>query len=1450
MRAAAATAGRGKHRTQADGAGVAQGGPGTTITLPALRSPLGAGSPHPASAIVLLFSRGIAAGVHRSADTPHRPAAAPSLHAAHAATRAIIAGLADMAVAQALPTRFPCWCKAVYSWGGETKRDLGFIEGDLIEVLNAGDGAWWMGRLKRDRRMVGLFPSNFVELLGEDYQPWSRNASPMGGPAGAQSSAVEPAQEPPPKPKAKFRRPFGAYAAASAPNPAAAARERLKANGPMASPNGSLKTKSPYSSMKRSSAESRDSTSPTPSARMPSTLRAVSPRPPTKRPSVSRAAVEPAPSRHGSRIRAHSPQPPTQYQHHAHPVSPAPPVQQYNHHRAVSPAPPPQQYMPYTAPSPAPPAQYHDPYRAASPAPPTNYARYSRAPSPAPPQNNYQQYPRAASPAPPTTYQAYPRAPSPAPSFQQPQGYQRAASPAPSFQQPSRAVSPAPSFQYRAYDRGPSPSPYQMHLHAHSRGPSPTPYEYQPEETIDSPPPPPPPHRITYDPSRGPSPAPPQHNGYHTPEPPSPDPRTHNKGSFTPSPLTTAMNDVMSSLQDMTMSRSANSPDEPATPSAPWSPDAFDQVYQASAKKVRAQSAVEVESQGQDEDDMDEEGIPNVNNYFKRMESRLRRMKEQEAALNGELFMPDDANGAPPTVPLKGSAYPRAASSMDDVEPDMERKGSKMLSHRKSAYDVGRNVLGRTFTSKTNSTTTTHTSASTNRSLMSGHSATNMSATSAGSYYRKKLGRDPRPKSMVEPREGASRGFGFDDGRPESPFTGVTYHSSHASQSRPGTSHGREEANNTPANGGPDPLGGLVQPKQKRSGFFRKMIDTAKTQAANARSTIAAGTISRPGSRAASRAQSRAASRAASRMDGNGPNAVDGGGSWTQAGNASAKDMGLGSIDWVQIRRDINRSNSLSNNERTERADRCQMMDFPVLRPIDILYESAEGDEGLDGLPIEEPTDFQATSLAHVDKSARFINSIPLGTSPATLAQGYVCRPYRSDIQRLKAIFTWVSERISWEEDFEGEMDTRHVLQTKRGCSQEIAMVVAEMCASVGLHAEVIRGYLKTPGEPLDLESVARPNHFWNAVIVEGEWRMMDCSLAGPTNPKRAHYSNAGSNVAEAWYFLARPMEMCYTHVPLLPEQQHICPPQPHNVLMALPCATPTYFKHNLQMVDFDTSLLCLDNLEMAHVYINVPEDVECVAEVEARAFSQDMDGDYFESGDVVRKPALAQAEWYSGQKRYTVKALLPGDEGHGVLKIYAGPKGLMHSNKMNPHNLALGLPMTHSGSNPPYSFLTLHPTPHAQRQDLYVAQPQCANIALNNTYVFCVRQHPSSMNKSPEPSPPIQGRASPNPLVRPTSAMSMLSISASGSNYTNPSQASSGSSGGTSVKPAKLAVQTPSGRIIRLTRKSEHMTSTNDADGTAWETIIKIGERGTWRGLVLADRSARWCVFAQWECA
>lgn len=903
------------------------------------------------------------------------------------------------------------------------------------------------------------------------------------------------------------------------------------------------------------------------------------------------------------------------------------------------------------------------------------------------------------------------------------------------------------------------------------------------------------------------------------------------------------MDDVMSSLADMGISRDTKSPE----PIDPWSPEAFDQTYinARGEPPLRANTSLGLGGKNGFEDrvppfnsrqqsDLDiDQAPPELSNYVQRMERRLSKMHKANGRSN------EDRSEDRPAVPPKASFYDRPKSSMGITAP-AEHK----LRHKKSAFEVGKTMLGRTFTNKTNSTSassgakstvtnSTNTTQSTDRSLMSGTSAGGFSSTSAGSLARRKEAIRVRANSAFGTRReqfssGASSQADFTSSRPQTPLTGISYHSSHASE----VPRAQSQAGwHTSVNEGGGVLGGLVAPKPKKSGFFKKMIETAKTGAASARSSIAVGEH-----------------RPAVPSKGVTPNGVTSFGSGFGHAHgqsmSAASEMGLGAgtgVDWVQVRRDVNRSNSLSRIERIERKERCQMMDYPAISPVDELYETCDGDEGEDGNPVEEPTNFQSVNLSLVDKNARFINSLPPMTNPASLATGFVCRPYRSDVQRLRAIFTWVSEKVTWEEDIDSNVDSRRVIQAKRGSAEEVAVLVMEMCSAVGIHAEIVKGYLKAPGEIPELGVMPRSNHWWNAVLVDGEWRFMDCSLAAPSNPRRASYSSASGQTAEAWWFLTRPTELCWTHVPEQHHHQHLCPPMAFEVLLALPCACPSYFKMGLEMVDYDTSLVRIEDLELVHVKFFVPADIECVAEVEARAFERDADGDFFESGDTVKKRALAQAEWIGGQKRYTVKALLPGDEGNGILKIYAGKRGLMHSIRDIPHPLALALPIMHTGDNPPYEFLTRHPTPHAQRHDLYVAQPQCQTLALNNTFVFAIRQHPSSL-PSAAPNP---GGASPIPFARPSSAMSMTSSSAAGS---NPSVA-----GQPARKPAKLAIQAPGGKVLRLMRKDEKNPSTGlsleKGDGGTWETIIKVGERGVWRGLVLADRSARWCVFAEWSC-
>ncbi|KAK3059411.1 hypothetical protein LTS18_010937, partial [Coniosporium uncinatum] len=426
------------------------------------------------------------------------------------------------------------------------------MEGDLIECLNAGDGSWWMGRLKRDRRAVGLFPSNFVEILPETFQPApiSRNASPL---------PLQPPQPSPAKQKSVFRKPFTAYAAPRSPNPEAAEREVQKKGGSLTPLNVKESKHRPYSAMKRPSNErssngSRDS--------------------------------------HGSRDSL--------------PGTQTPSKSKLSHMRSVSPAPPLREN------------QGHDRFRAVSPRP----NMQSRGPSPAP-----QMRSRGPSPARLQYHSSNIRAASPNPAQYQ-NVYDRPLSRSQSSAFP-RMPSPAPS----NVSRGPSPAPYRDD-YQFSRGLSPNP-DF---DTGHSPPPPPPPaHRVPYTTNRAPSPQPMLNNSYqsrvHTPEPQS---ASDGGSGMTPSPLTQHMNDVMSSLQDMGTRDRSPSPEEkePDTPPNVWSPEAFGEIYTASAKKHQANTSIGHGFHGDSgygTNDEHQENMqrfkdvepPQLQSYVQRMESRL-----------------------------------------------------------------------------------------------------------------------------------------------------------------------------------------------------------------------------------------------------------------------------------------------------------------------------------------------------------------------------------------------------------------------------------------------------------------------------------------------------------------------------------------------------------------------------------------------------------------------------------------------------------------------------------------------------------------------------------------------------------------------------------------------------------------------------------------------------------
>ena len=516
------------------------------------------------------------------------------------------------------------------------------------------------------------------------------------------------------------------------------------------------------------------------------------------------------------------------------------------------------------------------------PAPPPR-RKHSRRPSAVPSPQPSMRTGASASPTPtPQSYAASYAQPPAAPMY-------RAASPQPSYRAPSpaplRPHSPLPSTYHdgSAYpqilpgSRQPSPNPYQQQQYI-SRTPSPAPsFGYQqeyrayspapPDDDFDasSPPPPPPPaHRVVYQPSRAPSMAmydeqdPYAHAGNRTPAPPSPSADTGSH--MTPSPLRDAMNDVMSSLHDMSVYQDNElglPPAEPSparTPSNIWSPDEFELVRTRSqAQTQRAQSSLGFATDDRYDDGDDDQapsipssrdGPPELGNYVHRMERQLRHTQSNASY----------ASDRPPQPPLKGSQYkqpsrPTTASSHSSYDsggrPLHSQQRHPQLKHRKSAYELGREALNRTFTTKTNVTNSTESSSATqsststqltSRSIMSGYSAGGFSATSAGSLARRKFGLGSqrgithRPITLGDTRSmndltSSSRSMAAS----ESVASGPSYHESHASGNQPVRTPTADWTKNPMESAGI--LGGLGAPKAKKSGFFKKMMESAKTTA-------------------------------------------------------------------------------------------------------------------------------------------------------------------------------------------------------------------------------------------------------------------------------------------------------------------------------------------------------------------------------------------------------------------------------------------------------------------------------------------------------------------------------------------------------------------------------------------------------------------------------------------
>ena len=172
--------------------------------------------------------------------------------------------------------------------------------------------------------------------------------------------------------------------------------------------------------------------------------------------------------------------------------------------------------------------------------------------------------------------------------------------------------------------------------------------------------------------------------------------------------------------------------------------------------------------------------------------------------------------------------------------------------------------------------------------------------------------------------------------------------------------------------------------------------------------------------------------------------------------------------------------------------------------------------------------------------------------SPAALAR-YLVEPARDDVERVRALYRWVTANIAYDAESYLTGNVRRVeswsevLRTRVAVCDGYSGLLQELGRHAGLRIERVEGYargLRAGGAAAS----GAPNHAWNAVHLNGRWHLLDPTW-GAGHLKQGDFV---ATFSEFW-FLTPPEAMAFSHLPADRRWQLLDRPLPPRAFHAQP---------------------------------------------------------------------------------------------------------------------------------------------------------------------------------------------------------------------------------------------------------------------------------------------------------
>lgn len=144
-----------------------------------------------------------------------------------------------------------------------------------------------------------------------------------------------------------------------------------------------------------------------------------------------------------------------------------------------------------------------------------------------------------------------------------------------------------------------------------------------------------------------------------------------------------------------------------------------------------------------------------------------------------------------------------------------------------------------------------------------------------------------------------------------------------------------------------------------------------------------------------------------------------------------------------------------------------------------------------------------------------------------------ITRNANTSSEKVLNIYNWITQNIAYDNELmrseklqkqiyiSEENVVRNVLDRKLALCGGFALLFERLCADVGIAAKAVNGFTKDySGTP---QKRKKPNHTWNVVKLNGEWKLLDITWA---------IGHGISGKPDNFWYLTNPKEFIYSHYP------------------------------------------------------------------------------------------------------------------------------------------------------------------------------------------------------------------------------------------------------------------------------------------------------------------------------